>query len=543
MRRLTELVLSSTGLAGIRLLTFAVVCTALIAGAVSFVLADTRDSIESYLDVLSGFAANEERSVTETLEMLRADVPDGPCTVATVTALGRVGLLPDGIGEIAYLPEGRPACSTRVGALPELTLQALGGPDAEGLGPFSLSIWFDRDLAGTGLGDITANLVSDGRFVVVVPFDIPRRENVVSSALPGWLALELGMKTQDEQWIHRAGAFHAEPAGGETGMLWQIGEYRLAACGTLMPYCVLASVNLATIFERNRALVLFALVIAPLMALAAGNGVQGVVKRLFSFEARFVRSLRRGRIECYYQPILQVADNRIRGIEVLARWRDVDGVPVSPDRFLEIVSRRNMTVPFTRAVIDTAMTEIIERLEAFAPLEVQFNVFPRDFCAATIVPMLKPHLERARWITASIEITEEDRFDPALAETEIKALREQGIKTYIDDFGIGYSNIGHLAGLSADGIKLDRSFAMAQPGSVHEVLMRPVIELVRGAGHRLIVEGVESEARLEELDRLGVDAAQGYFIAPPMPMDRLIEILSKRMSPKLSVLEPVARAS
>lgn len=543
MRRLTELVLSSAGLAGIRLLAFAVVCAALIGGATSFILGDTRDSIQGYLDVLTGFAANEERSVTETLQALRANVPDGPCTVATVNALSRVGLMPDGIGEIAYLPGTSAACSTRTGVLPELTLAALGTPDAEGLGPFSLSIWFDRDMAGLGLGAITANLVFDGRFLLVAPFDIPRRENVVSSALPGWLSLELGLLAPQGQWIHRAGAYHADPAGGETGMLWPLGEYRLSRCGTLMPYCVVGSVNLAAIFQRNRAFIVVALVMAPLMALAAGNGVRGAVKRVFSFEARFLRSLRRGRIECYYQPILHVADKRIGGVEVLARWRDIDGVPVRPDRFLEIVSRRRLTVPFTRAVVDTAMAEIIERLEAFGPLEVQFNVFPRDFSAATIVPMLKPHLERARWITASIEITEEDRFDPALAETEIKALREHGIKTYIDDFGIGYSNIGHLAGLSADGIKLDRSFAMAQPGSVHEILMQPVIELVRGAGHNVIVEGVESEARLDELSRLGVKSAQGYFIAPPVPIDRLVEILAKRAAPKLSVLQPVARAS
>lgn len=543
MRRLSEFFLSGTGLAGIRLLTFAVVCVALIAAAAGFVLGNTRDSIEGYLDVLTGFAANEERSVTRTLEELRASVPDGPCTVATVTELAAIALLPDGIGEIAYLPERGAACSTRVGTLPELTLEALGTPDAEALGPFSLSIWFDRELDGFGLGDITANLVSDGRFVVVVPFDIPRRENVVSSALPGWLSLELGLVTREGAWIHRAGAFHNDPAGERTGMLWQAGEYRLARCGTLMPYCVVGSVNLAAIFQRDRALVLLTLVIAPLLALAAGRGVQGVVEHTFSFEARFLRSLRRGKIECYYQPILQLADNRIHRIEVLARWRDIDGRTVSPDRFLEIVSRRNLTVTFTRAVIDTAMTEIIERLEAYGPLEVQFNVFPRDFSAATMVPMLSPHLDRAGWITASIEITEEDRFDPALAEGEIRALREHGIKTYIDDFGIGYSNIGHLAAMSVDGIKLDRSFALAQPGSVHEILMRPVIEMVRGAGHSVIVEGVETEARLLELSHLGVAAAQGYFIAPPVPIDRLAEILGKRMSPKLAVLDAVARAS
>lgn len=520
----------------IRGLVVLLVGIACLFGVTLVVLDGTHRSIDSYLAVIGGFAANDEEAVEATLLELQTQITEEQCSLIVTDKLATIGLLPDGIGEIVFLPPMGLPCSTRGVALGRFDIAGLGAPDAEGLGRHNLSLWFDRNLEALGLGGVTANLISDGRFVLIAPFDMPRQEDIASDVTPSWLNVELGLLRPDGSWVHRAGPelFASGISPLSSGLHWRQASYSLSRCGTFLPYCVIATTHTTQIVDRYLAMFLLLVLVAPILAMLAGDWTHRRLARHWSFEERFVRSLARGDIVCVYQPILDLASGRITAIEVLARWRDSDGQLVTPDRFLEIVSRRKLTIPFTRAVIDRAMNEIGANLAEAGPLEVHFNIFPRDFKASEIAPLLTPHMSRLPWVHPVVEITEEERFDEHEIGREIRELRALGIKTFIDDFGSGYSNIGQLGALPIDGVKLDKSFAMARPGTVLALLMGSVLRLIREADRQIIVEGVESEERLEEVRGMGAAGVQGYVFGPPVQIADLAARLKRPISPRIS---------
>ncbi len=531
-----EFASAHTPLGPIRGLVVLLVGIASLLGVTFVVIDGTHRSIESYLEVIGGFATNDENTVEATLLQLQSAITEDQCSLTVTDKLATIGLLPDGIGEIVFLPGMGLPCSTRGIALGRFDLAGLGEPDAAALGPHNLSLWFDRNLETLGLGGVTANLISDGRFVLIAPFDMPRQEDIASGVTPAWLSVELGLLRPDGTWVHRAGPelFATGISPVIEGLYWQQASYSLSRCGGFLPYCVIASTHTTQIFDRYLAMFILLILVAPILSMLAGDWTHRRLARFWSFEERFVRSLGRGEIACVYQPIFDLATNRVDAIEVLARWREADGRLVTPDRFLDIVSRRNLTIPFTRAVIERAMGEIGASLAEAGPLEVHFNIFPRDFRAAEIAPLLTPHMRELPWIHPVVEITEEERFDEHEIGREIRELRALGIKTFIDDFGSGYSNIGQLGTLPIDGVKLDKSFAMARPGTVLALLMGSVLRLIREANREIVVEGVESEERLEEVRGMGAAGVQGYVFGTPVGIAELAGFLKRPLSPRIA---------
>jgi EAL domain-containing protein (putative c-di-GMP-specific phosphodiesterase class I) len=108
-------------------------------------------------------------------------------------------------------------------------------------------------------------------------------------------------------------------------------------------------------------------------------------------------------------------------------------------------------------------------------------------------------------------------------------LHRYGIKTQLDDFGTGYSNIQNLATLAIDGVKLDRSFAMSAEGSLMCKMLGNAIDMVHAAGHRITVEGVETEERLRMIEATGqVDFVQGYLVSRPLDIARFVQVLGEQ---------------
>src|SRR5206468_3416896 len=117
--------------------------------------------------------------------------------------------------------------------------------------------------------------------------------------------------------------------------------------------------------------------------------------------------------------------------------------------------------------------------------------------------------------------------DPDRARTVLERLTSQGVRLSIDDFGTGYSSLAQLKRLPVDEIKIDRSFVMDMGSSPSdEAIVRSTIELAHNLGLSVVAEGVEDEASLRTLRRLGCDLAQGYHLGRPAPAESLTPLLS-----------------
>src|SRR5438093_12382961 len=118
-----------------------------------------------------------------------------------------------------------------------------------------------------------------------------------------------------------------------------------------------------------------------------------------------------------------------------------------------------------------------------------------------------------------IEITEITLIgNPDAAEVVLRQLCGLGIKVYLDDFGTGFSSLSYLHRFPVDTLKIDQSFiASLSSGNSQPAIVESIVALAKTLGTHVIAEGVETEAQMSELLRLGCSEAQGFFFARPLP--------------------------
>ena len=131
-----------------------------------------------------------------------------------------------------------------------------------------------------------------------------------------------------------------------------------------------------------------------------------------------------------------------------------------------------------------------------------------------------------------LEITESAIMaDPAHAEEILGRLSQMGIELAIDDFGIGYSSMASLKSLPLHELKVDRSFVSQMTNNSRDaVIVRSTIDLGRNLGLRVVAEGVEDRRTWQELQALGCDAIQGYYVSHPVPPNELVSWLRRQQT-------------
>jgi EAL domain-containing protein (putative c-di-GMP-specific phosphodiesterase class I) len=140
-----------------------------------------------------------------------------------------------------------------------------------------------------------------------------------------------------------------------------------------------------------------------------------------------------------------------------------------------------------------------------------------DTLAATVGDLLLRHQVPPRKL--ALEITESAIMsDPSGAMVVLTRLNNMGTHLSIDDFGTGYSSLAYLKRLPANEIKIDKSFVLKLSESANDqAIVKSIIDLGHNLGHGILAEGVENQAALDILARMGCDAAQGYYLSRPLP--------------------------
>ena len=241
-------------------------------------------------------------------------------------------------------------------------------------------------------------------------------------------------------------------------------------------------------------------------------------------EQRLRLAIRDRRFLCAYQPKVDIYTHRTVGLEVLLRWRDEAGFIQPPGDFIGLAVELGMINDISRMVLDETMSSIQDIDAAFgAGTTISFNVAAKQ--AGDIGFMTDFVGDLAATGCADrfmVELTEEAFFAKSALQTNIlPMLRGIGTKVSIDDFGVGYSSLSALADLTADELKIDRSF-------ITDIHRRPrsqsILKAIESLGHALgmtiIAEGLE---RVEELVYLTgattIRHAQGYYFSKPLALD------------------------
>ena len=223
-------------------------------------------------------------------------------------------------------------------------------------------------------------------------------------------------------------------------------------------------------------------------------------------------------LEVFYQPLFDVAAQRVRGFEALVRWRHPQRGLIPPGDFITLAEETGLIVALGEHVLNTAVTQAAAWSDETT---MAVNLSAVQFAAGGLVGTVKAALAQSRLPPHRLEfeITEGVLLKEGIDTLDtLHALRDLGVRISMDDFGTGYSSLRYLRVFPFDRIKIDRSF-------VQEMLVNAecaaIIWAVIGLGQRLGIattaEGVETQEQMTHLQQQGCDVLQGYLIGRPMP--------------------------
>ncbi len=248
-------------------------------------------------------------------------------------------------------------------------------------------------------------------------------------------------------------------------------------------------------------------------------------ERRNTFEAELRRAIPAGEIEPWFQPVVDAADGRIVGVEVLARWRHPEQGLLTPAAFVPMAEELGLIGRIDEAVFEAGCACAAPWVAEGLIDVVSFNVSPRDLLDPSFSRKLIGRLKQTQLpaTALTVEITETFLLqDLALSRRHIERLNAKGVRVALDDFGTGYSNLRALMGLPIQTVKLDRSLiaGVASDARVAK-LVTSMLHAARALGVRIVAEGVEEEAQAIFLRAAGCDRMQGYWFARPMPRDEM----------------------
>jgi EAL domain-containing protein (putative c-di-GMP-specific phosphodiesterase class I) len=257
------------------------------------------------------------------------------------------------------------------------------------------------------------------------------------------------------------------------------------------------------------------------------------MRSLHESRRRVQQGLEAGELQLYYQPKLELATNKVAGVEALIRWNHPEHGLLSPAAFLPALESSEMEIALGNWVTDTALTQLHEWRKAGVDLQVSINISARHLQSPDFVSGLESRLAQyPEFVHGSlqIEVLETAALeDLAHSSAVIETCRELGVCFALDDFGTGYSSLVYMGRLGADTLKIDRSFVKNMATSTGDrAIVQGVIALARTFGRQTVAEGVEDAALNELLKEMGCDYVQGYAIARPMAARELLAWYRKR---------------
>jgi diguanylate cyclase (GGDEF)-like protein len=254
--------------------------------------------------------------------------------------------------------------------------------------------------------------------------------------------------------------------------------------------------------------------------------------RRLNLETELRRGIPAGEIEPWFQPVMDSADGRIVGVEVLARWRHPAQGLLAPAAFVPMAEELGLIGRIDEAVFEAGCDRTAPWVAEGLIEAVSFNVSPRDLLDPAFSRKLIGRLARTALppTALTVEITETFLVqDLALSRRHIERLNAKGVRIALDDFGIGYSNLRALMRLPIQTVKLDRSLICDVVSDVRVAkLVTSLLHAARALGVRIVAEGVEDQAQAIFLRAAGCERMQGYWFARPMPAAEMEAMLRAR---------------
>lgn len=241
----------------------------------------------------------------------------------------------------------------------------------------------------------------------------------------------------------------------------------------------------------------------------------------------------------HYQPQLDLATDRIVGVEALVRWNHPRLGLLYPDKFVPIAERSNLVRPFTLAIVQRAIADRVLMRDLLPDGTVSVNLSAQNLLDTGLADDIRRALENTGVKPSEVvlEVTETTTAKDVLAADRVlRELSGLGCAIAMDDFGSGYATMESLrSGSPINEIKIDRGFiADIAVNDRDRRVARAIVEIAHAWNCRVVAEGVEDEQTYRLLADMGCDAAQGYWMHKPAPLGVILDWAKSRTEPSLS---------
>ncbi|WP_024872464.1 bifunctional diguanylate cyclase/phosphodiesterase [Tolumonas lignilytica] len=258
-------------------------------------------------------------------------------------------------------------------------------------------------------------------------------------------------------------------------------------------------------------------------------------KRL-DMELRLRKAIEQNELRVYFQPQIDIKNDRIIGAEALVRWQDPQHGLISPALFIPVAEETGLIKQLGEWVLMETCRQGYAWLQQGLPaIHLAVNISPVQFHYSNIKDSVINALNNTGFPPSllELELTESALMAHETEAVEIlNALREYGVRLAIDDFGTGYSSLSYLKLFPLDVLKIDKSFVDDIPHKKSDMeIAAAIVAMAHTLQLNVLAEGVETQEQLAFLKEQGCDCYQGYLMSPPVPAEQFEKLLRTQAMP------------
>ena len=253
------------------------------------------------------------------------------------------------------------------------------------------------------------------------------------------------------------------------------------------------------------------------------------IHKKFEIEKKCDIAFSNGRIELFLQPIYSIASLKFKSAEALVRLKDEEGNLIYPADFIEDMERDGRIVELGRIVFEKVCKFIDDNdMEELGLDYIEVNLSQvqcmQENLAKTYIDIMEKYQINPKYI--NLEITETAQSTRSTLLKNMEKLNKYGVSFSLDDFGTGNSNLNYVIEMPVKIVKFDKNMVNSYfENRIASFVMNSAIDMIKGLGHKIVFEGIETKEQIEKVKNLKVDYIQGYYYSKPIDVNSFISFI------------------